>query len=158
MNSLCHTASCHTSAICFTQGNIDVSKLPSQFVHPLLPSLCPQVHSPLVKSLSRVRLLATPWTIAYQASPSIGFSRQGYWSGLPLPSPRYLPDPGSNPGLPHCKQTLYPLSHQGSLSNLATNQNSHSPLFELNHLLEHLIKLKEIFTCVYTILYNKGYD
>ena len=37
---------------------------------------------------------------------------------------------GSNPGLPHCKQTLYPLSHQGSLSNLATNQNFHSLLFE----------------------------
>jgi len=40
-----------------------------------------------VKSLSRVRLLATPWTIAYQAPPSMGFSRQGYWSGLTLPSP-----------------------------------------------------------------------
>ena len=40
-----------------------------------------------VKSLSRVRLLATPWTAAYQAPPSMGFSRQGYWSGLPLPSP-----------------------------------------------------------------------
>ena len=40
-----------------------------------------------VKSLSRVRLLATPWTAAYQASPSMGFSRQEYWSGLPLPSP-----------------------------------------------------------------------
>ena len=40
-----------------------------------------------VKSLSRVRLLATPWTAAYQALPSIGFSRQEYWSGLPLPSP-----------------------------------------------------------------------
>ena len=40
-----------------------------------------------VKSLSRVRLLATPWTTAYQASPSIGFSRQEYWSGVPLPSP-----------------------------------------------------------------------
>ena len=39
-----------------------------------------------VKSLSRVRLLATPWTAAYQAPPSIGFSRQEYWSGLPLPS------------------------------------------------------------------------
>ena len=37
-----------------------------------------------VKSLSRVRLFATPWTIAYQASPSMGFSRQEYWSGLPL--------------------------------------------------------------------------
>ena len=39
-----------------------------------------------VKSLSRVRLLATPWTAAYQAPPSMGFSRQEYWSGVPLPS------------------------------------------------------------------------
>ena len=39
------------------------------------------------KSLSRVRLLATPWTTAYQAPPSIGFSRQEYWSGVPWPSP-----------------------------------------------------------------------
>ena len=41
-----------------------------------------------VKSLSRVRFLATPWTAAYQAPPSMGFSRQEYWSGVPLPSPR----------------------------------------------------------------------
>jgi len=40
-----------------------------------------------VKSLSHVRLLATPWTAAYQAPPSVGFSRQEYWSGVPLPSP-----------------------------------------------------------------------
>ena len=40
-----------------------------------------------VKSLSHVRLLATPWTAAYQVSPSMGFARQEYWSGLPLPSP-----------------------------------------------------------------------
>jgi len=40
-----------------------------------------------VKSLSRVQLLATPWTAAYQAPPSMGFSRQEYWSGVPLPSP-----------------------------------------------------------------------
>ena len=39
------------------------------------------------KSLSRVQLLATPWTAAYQAPPSMGFSRQEYWSGVPLPSP-----------------------------------------------------------------------
>ena len=42
-----------------------------------------------VKSLSRVRLLATPWTAAYQAPPSMGFSRQEYWSGVPSPSPTY---------------------------------------------------------------------
>ena len=53
-----------------------------------------------VKSLSRIRLFATPWTVAYQASPSMGFSRQEYWSGLPFPSPGDLPDPGIEPGSP----------------------------------------------------------
>ena len=43
-----------------------------------------------VKSLSRVRLLATPWTAAHQAPLSMGFSRQEYWSGLPLPPPNLL--------------------------------------------------------------------
>ena len=42
-----------------------------------------------IKSLSRVQLLVTPWTAAYQAPPSMGFSRQEYWSGVPLPSPKY---------------------------------------------------------------------
>ena len=53
-----------------------------------------------VKSLSRVRLSATPWTVAYQAPPSMGFSRQEYWSGVPFPSPGDLPDPGIEPGSP----------------------------------------------------------
>ena len=43
-----------------------------------------------VKSLSRVLLLATPWTAAHQAPPSMGFSRQEYWSGVPLPSPNFF--------------------------------------------------------------------
>ena len=43
-----------------------------------------------VKSLSRVRLFVTAWTVAHQASPSMGFCRQGYWSGLPLPSPNNM--------------------------------------------------------------------
>ena len=42
-----------------------------------------------VKLLSRVRLLATPWTAAYQAPLSTGFFRQEYWSGVPLPSPMH---------------------------------------------------------------------
>ena len=42
-----------------------------------------------VKLLSHVQLLATPWSAAYQAPPSMGFSRQEYWSGVPLPSPIY---------------------------------------------------------------------
>ena len=53
-----------------------------------------------MKSLSRVRLFATPWTIAHQTPPSMGFSRQEYWSGLPFPSPGDLPDPGIEPGSP----------------------------------------------------------
>ena len=53
-----------------------------------------------VKSLSRVRLFVTPWTVAYQAPPSMGFSRQEYWSGVPFPSPGDLPDPGIEPGSP----------------------------------------------------------
>ena len=53
-----------------------------------------------MKSLSHVRLFATPWTVAYQASLSMGFSRQEYWSGLPFPSPGDLPDPGIEPGSP----------------------------------------------------------
>ena len=53
-----------------------------------------------VKLLSRVRLFATPWTVAYQAPPSMGFSRQEYWSGLPFPSPGDLPYPGIKPGSP----------------------------------------------------------
>ena len=47
-----------------------------------------------VKLLSCVRLLGTPWTAAYQAPLSMGFSRQEYWSGVPLPSPRCWDFPG----------------------------------------------------------------
>ena len=58
-----------------------------------------------VKSLSRVQLFATPWTAAYQAPPSVGFSRQEYWSGVPLPSPSllHIKQPNSVPYLqaPH---------------------------------------------------------
>ena len=53
-----------------------------------------------VKSLSCVQLLATPWTVAHQAPPSMGFSRQEYWSGLPFPSPGNLPDPVIEPTSP----------------------------------------------------------
>ena len=53
-----------------------------------------------VKLLSHVQLFTTPWTVAYQASPSMGFSRQDYLSGLPFPSPGDLPDTGIEPGFP----------------------------------------------------------
>ena len=53
-----------------------------------------------VKSLNHVRLFAAPWTVVYQAPPSMGFSRQEYWSGLPFPSPGNLPDSGIEPRSP----------------------------------------------------------
>ena len=53
-----------------------------------------------VKPLSCVRLFVTPWTVALPAPPSMGFSRQEYWRGLPFPSPEDLPDPGIEPGSP----------------------------------------------------------
>ena len=68
-----------------------------------------------VKLLSHVPLFVTPWTEAYHAPPSMGFSRQEYWSGLPFPSPEDLPNPGTDVGLPHCRQTLNHLSHHGIL-------------------------------------------
>ena len=62
----------------------------------LLQSL-PTSQKVKVKSLNRVQLFETPWTVAHQAPPSMGFSRQEYWSGLPFPSPGNLPDPGKQP-------------------------------------------------------------
>ena len=66
-----------------------------------------------VKSLSRVRLFVTTWTVAYQAPPSMGFSRQGCWSGLPFPSPGDLPYPGIEPGTPTLKADALPSEPPG---------------------------------------------
>ena len=61
-----------------------------------------------VKSLSRVWLFATPWTVAYQAPQSMGFFRQEYWSGLPFPSPGDLPNPGIEPWSPALQTDALP--------------------------------------------------
>ena len=61
-----------------------------------------------VKLLSHVRLFATQWTVAYQAPPSMGFSRQECWSGLPFPSPGDLPTPGIKPGFPSLQADALP--------------------------------------------------
>ena len=66
-----------------------------------------------VKLLSRVRLFATPWTIAYQASLSMGFSRQEYQSGLPFPSPGDLPNPGIEPRSPTLQADALPSEPPG---------------------------------------------
>ena len=66
-----------------------------------------------VKSLSHVQLFATPWTVAQQAPPSMGFSRQEYWSGLPFPSPGDLPDPGIEPRSPTLQADSLPSEPPG---------------------------------------------
>ena len=69
-----------------------------------------------VKSLSCVLLFVTPWTVAYQVPPSMGFSRQEYWSGLLFASPGYLPNPGIEPGSPALQAVSLPAERQGKLS------------------------------------------
>ena len=70
-----------------------------------------------VKLLSRVQLFATPWTVAYQAPPSMGFSRQEYWSGLPFPSPGDLPNPGIQARCPALQADALPSEPPGKLKN-----------------------------------------
>ena len=60
-----------------------------------------------------VRLFATPWTVAYQAPWSMGFSRQEYWRGLPFPSPGDLPNPGIEPGSPALQTDALPSKSHG---------------------------------------------
>ena len=64
-------------------------------------------------SLSRARLFLTPWTAAHQALLSMRFSRQGYWSGLPFPSPGDLSNPGIDPGSPALQADSLPTELQG---------------------------------------------
>ena len=68
-----------------------------------------------VKSLNCVQLFAIPWTVAYQASPSMGFSRQNSWSGLLFPSPRDLPDPGIESRSPALQADTLPSEPPGKL-------------------------------------------
>ena len=69
-----------------------------------------------VKSLSRVQLFETPWTVAYQAPLSMEFSRQEYWSGLPFPSPGDLPNPGIEPRSPTLQADTLPSEPPGNTS------------------------------------------
>ena len=65
-----------------------------------------------------MNIMATPWTVAYQAPQSMEFSRQEYWSGLPFPSPGDLPNPGikaASPASPALQADSLPLNHRGNL-------------------------------------------
>ena len=68
-----------------------------------------------VKSLSPVQLFATPWSVASQTPPSMGFSRQEYWSGLSFPSSGDLPDPGIKPWSPTLQADSLPSESPGKI-------------------------------------------
>ena len=74
-----------------------------------------------LKSFSHVRLLAAPWTVARQTPPSIEFSRQDYWSGLPFPSPGDLPDPGIEPRYSAMQAVALPSEPPGKPFSLLTH-------------------------------------
>ena len=74
-----------------------------------------------MKLLSRVWLLAGPWTVARQTPPSMEFSRQEYWSGLPFPSPGDLPDPGIKPRSPAMQAAALPSEPPGKPFSLLTH-------------------------------------
>ena len=76
-----------------------------------------------MKLLSRVRLFASPWTVAYQAPRSMGFSREEYWSGLPFPSPGDLPDPGIEPRSPALQADSLPSEPPGKPKNQTELRN-----------------------------------
>ena len=85
------------------------------FYNVLLVSAVQQSESAIVKvkQLSPVRLFATPWTVAYQVPPSMGVSRQEYWSGLPFLLQEIFPTQGLNPRLLHWQVDSLPQSPQG---------------------------------------------
>ena len=94
-----------------------------------------------VKSLSRVRLLVTPWTVAYQAPPSMRFSSQEYWSGLPFPLQGIFPTQGSNPSLllflylwaaGKSFMYMYPFSPKNSLPSRLPRNRAESPVPSLS--------------------------
>ena len=101
-----------------------------------LPQLCKVKVK--VKSLSSVRLFATPWTVAHQAPWSMRFSRHEYQSGLPFPSPGDLPDPGIKPRSPALQADALPSEPPGK-PNLKEMQCQR--MFKLLHNCTHLCRL-----------------
>ena len=87
-----------------------------------------------VKSLSRVQLFATPWTVAYQAPPPMEFSRQEYWSGLPSPSPGDLLDPGIGPRSPTLEADTLTSEPPGKPNLSEGSSQLPSPAFGCNKL------------------------
>ena len=101
------------------QAWLSTNSLNSNYVKVQLHLLCGLSFAynnsePDVKSLSCVRLFVTPVDCSLPGSSSTGFSRQGYWSGLPFPSPRIFPDPGIEPGSPALQADALPSEPPGN--------------------------------------------
>ena len=107
----------------------------------------------VVQLLSHVQLFATPWTVAHQAPPSMGFSRQEYWSALPFTSPRDLPDPVIKPTSPVWRVDSLPLNHLGSPLDmiLLRNFNVHLSYYEQGRTLFSCFKTHWHFFCKLSI-------
>ena len=87
-----------------------------------------------VKSLSHIRLFGIPWTVAYQAPPSMGFSRQKYWSGVPFPSPGDLSNPGIKLRSPTFQADTLPSEPPVKpMLDLKDNQIFVEELLDINH-------------------------
>ena len=91
-----------------------------------------------VKSLSRVRLFATPRAVAYQVRPSMGFSRQEYWSGVPFPSPGDLLDPGVEAQSPALQADALPSGPPGRPMCTGRCAKCHQVL-HTHHLTRHTV-------------------
>ena len=93
--------------------------------HPQNLLLSPHIYRLYVSCSVVSDSLLPPWTVARHTPLSMGSSRQRSWGGLPFSSPRHLPNPGTEPGLLHCRQTLHRLSYgpsclQAGLSRIVT--------------------------------------
>ena len=107
-----------------------------------------------VKSLSHVRGFAAPWTVAYQVPPSMRFSRQENWSGLPFPSPGDLPDPGIEPRSPALSADALPSEPPGeSLWRTEVTQSacSYPPRYE-HRWTERSLHLPLPASCIWRML------
>ena len=116
----------------------------------MTPPLWQKVKWSEVKSLSCVWLFATPWTVAYQAPPSMGFSRQECWSRLPFPSPEDFLDPGIKPLSPTLKGRLFTAEPPGKppCRNLSflTSTELQDNISEHSHTHQQKIGLKIYWT------------
>ena len=95
---------------------------------------------------------AIPWTVAYQAPPSMGFSRQEYWSGLPFPSPGDLPNPGIEPGSPALETDALPSEPPGKpTENLKDTTRKPAELInEICKVAGYKINIKKSLVFLYT--------